>query len=177
MVIFLPLISYLSWQGVSRLVRYLCFSAILITLIIYFKNIVLQTILIFILPLSDFRSTLIEISILIIGILTCFLFFSLGYYAHRFFDVNTRSFIIFVHLLFSPILMSNWFNNVEWLYNWSRLSLDLLAEPYRILTFTNQFGDLLGLFLPILLMGTGALIHFQERRKTGNLLRVQKIEA
>ncbi|CCQ93629.1 membrane hypothetical protein [[Clostridium] ultunense Esp] len=107
------------------------------------------------LPVSDFRATLYEILILIIGVVSAFLTYMLGSFSRSYYRCEKVPFLLFLFLLLVIYLFFRFvysftpftFFVLEW--------VDLLAEPYRLLTFSYLYSEWVGLFLFILFLWMG----------------------
>lgn len=152
-------------EEVSSLFLSLAMSLFIIMSLILLKSIIIPAVLFFLLPISDFRSTLFELFILIIGVLACFVFLRIGYLARNHYKINVRSIIFILHLWFLPLIITRVFGPIDWLRLWTDLYMDLIAEPYRLLTFTYQNSHVVGYLLPFVFMSLGYVIHGFDKAK------------
>lgn len=130
------------------------------------KDELIPALLHFFLPISDFRSMLYEILILTIGVGSLFFSFLLGSYA-RGYQRFGRGFLLFFLLLCAALFFfaklyapSSLFTVL--LKEWS----DLVAEPYRILTFSYGHSEWIGLFLLLFFFWLGYEEKYGEERRT-----------
>jgi hypothetical protein len=160
---FFPPVLIVLKKGVSKLWRFILLTYLTFTSLIYFKNFLIPALLEFLLPLSDFRSTLYEVFILFCGIVASFLYFSIGSFACVYYRLSTRVMVVALFLIMLPMFLADWSEMPEWLQQWGRLWTDLIGEPYRLLTFTYTLSDLFSIGLTVLLCGTG----FYLQSRTG----------
>ncbi len=146
------------------------------TLAIFVKNYFLPTSLFFLIPISDFRSTLFEIIILIFGVITLFIFFYMWWNANRFFPIHFRNIIIASHVIFLPSMILKGLNNEGSFVQWIELSIDLIAEPYRLLAFSYQASDVFGVTIQTGLFIIGVIVRsYEEKRMVVELVQRTQI--